>query len=170
MKLKVYVITLSVVFPVTHPRAGESTLFRQRFKRARICAKCRSTKNTALCMCVRECISLYSKKHTMRANYVLWEARFKEIEAGRACLSIRQWTGKPYASKQVEIARLTKEDGIGLQFCRIYKNTAIIDGHPIDKEVVAWNDGLSLEDWEAWFKNYDKTKSLAVIHFTDYRY
>ena len=35
---------------------------------------------------------------------------------------------------------------------------------------LAANDGLSVSDWLAWFKCYDKTKPLAIIHFTDFRY
>ncbi len=35
---------------------------------------------------------------------------------------------------------------------------------------LARNDGLSLEDWEAWFKDYDLSKPMAIIHFTPFRY
>ena len=45
-----------------------------------------------------------------------------------------------------------------------------VDKRNIDKLLVAQNDGLSLEDWLSWFKNYDHTKPLAIIHFTNFRY
>ena len=32
------------------------------------------------------------------------------------------------------------------------------------------NDGLSFEDWEDWFRGYDLSKPLAIIHFTKFRY
>jgi hypothetical protein len=35
---------------------------------------------------------------------------------------------------------------------------------------LANSDGLSLRDFEAWFKGYDTSKSLAIIHFTNFRY
>ena len=97
-KYKKYVITLSQVFPVTHIRKGEPTGFKDKFLAA-----------------IGKAEGDWLKLHTIRANYALWLERFDEIEAGKACLCIRQWTGKPYCSKQVEIAVLTKEDGIGSQ-------------------------------------------------------
>ena len=37
-------------------------------------------------------------------------------------------------------------------------------------ENIAYNDGLSFEDWKEWFKKYDISKKLAIIHFTKFRY
>ena len=159
--MKTYVITLSQVFPSTHARAGEPTFFRDKLHAA-------ITGNE----------EYWRKVHTIRANYELWKKRFEKIEKGEACLSVRYWTGKPYCSKQVEIARLTKEDGIGLQslVCNGYAwfyDTE--DGTKFFTEVkglenIAYNDGLSFEDWKEWFKNYDVSKKLAIIHFTKFRY
>ena len=84
-------------------------------------------------------------------------------------LSIRQWTGKPYASKQEEIARLTSEYGVGIQRLYIYN----IDGvyrYCVDPCELARKDGLSFVDWRDWFKDYDITQPLAIIHFTKFRY
>ena len=149
--MKKYVITLSQVFPVTHRRAGEPTGFRENFRK--------------------------TKLHTIRANYPLWEARFKEIAEGKACLCVRQWSGKPYCSKQVELACLTREDGIGLQKLEFKQKSLLgdyklqtIDGKAWSREIIASNDGLSLEDWKIWFLDYDKTKPMAVIQFTSFRY
>ena len=30
------------------------------------------------------------------------------------------------------------------------------------------NDGLDFDDWKEWFKGYDLSKPLAIIHFTKY--
>jgi hypothetical protein len=147
------------VFPVTHIRKGEPTGFKDAFLQGQ---------NDVF----------DGKHHTIRANYDLWKKRFEEIDAGKACLCIRQWSGKPYNSKQVEIAVLTKEDGIGIQkLCfnedRDGKKSLIlftIDGKPNNRLFLAKNDGLSLEDWEEWFKGYDLSKPLAIIHFTSFRY
>ena len=170
-KWKVYVITLSRVFPVSHPKAGLKTYFKTKLE------------NTHVVPFDPNGDSVPDgqpqlKRHTIRANYELWRKRFEQIERGEACLSIRQWTGKPYASKQIEIARLTKDDGIGLQRLRftpdrdgqfVWWNFSI-DGHFSNEEFLANNDGLTLRDWCAWFKDYDLSKPLAIIQFTKFRY
>lgn len=117
------------------------------------------------------------KLHTIRANYPLWAKRFEQINRGEACLSIRLWTGKPYASKQVEIARLTKEDGIGIQKLTFDNNDIeafnlpeINDDHTWQLEDIAENDGLDIFSWLDWFKDYDLSQPMAIIHFTKFRY
>lgn len=155
--MKTFYLTLSRVFPDTHPRAGEYTMFKE---------KLLSALKTGPCI---------HKIHTIRANYEFWAKRFEKIMTGEAVLSVREWIGKPYAkgSSQHEIARLTREDGIGIQMlelesldvCRIKDATSIVT-----PQTLALNDGLHLEDWKAWFKDYDLTKPMAVIHFTRYRY
>ena len=164
-KYKKYVITLSQVFPVTHIRKGEPTGFKDKFLAA-----------------IGKEDGDWLKLHTIRANYELWKKRFEEIEAGKACLCIRQWSGKPYCSKQVEIVRLTREDGIGIQELKIDKFpvedcTALygfVNGHTQNHneffETLAHNDGLAFADWYEWFKGYDLSKPLAIIHFTKFRY
>lgn len=160
--MKTYVITLSKVFPTTHPKAGAPTGFEHKLH-----AAINGWSDHA-----------YLKLHTIRANYPLWAKRFEQINRGDACLSIRQWTGKPYASKQVEIARLTKADGIGLQKLEfvpcygIIGATVVIDGADkfMSKIILAANDGLTHDDWLDWFKDYDLSKPMAIIHFTKFRY
>lgn len=151
--MKTYVITLSKVFPSTHAKAGMNTCFEEKLR-------------------------VY-KLHTIRANFDLWYKRFEKIAAGEACLSVRVWTGAPYRSKQKELARLTKDDGIGLQKLQLevadksfgIYHARIDDGCGSASIIeLATNDGLSLEDWKKWFKNYDLSKPLAIIHFTPFRY
>ena len=173
--MKTYVLTLSQRFPATHPRKGEPTFFKHQLINALKMDK--------------EDVPIYGvphrgmpnerlgrKLHTIRANYPLWKKRFEQINRGEACLSIRQWTGKPYASKQVEIARLSKADGIGIQELIYKKENRLsperytIEDCEIDTSMLAENDGLTLADWDAWFEKYDKSKPLAIIHFTKFRY
>ena len=173
-----YVITLSQQFPAKHPRKGEPTGFVDKIQEALNYVKyfgiggMQPTKR--------------AKIHTMRTNWNLWSKRFRKIYEGKACLSLRVWSGKPYASKQVEIARLTKADGIGIQKLHltdeidmsgeygIVESTWELFGIHGDTKVsykhLAYNDGLSYEDWDAWFEKYDKSKPLAIIHFTKFRY
>lgn len=163
--MKTYVITLSKHFLANHNRAGEETHFKEKF----LLGQGLTDYDTP---------SL-AKLHTIRANYPLWEKRIKEVQEGRAVLSVRQWTGKPYHSKQVEIAMLTAENGVGVQKLSFYKDKDgmaslkffDINGKFIDREtLVANNDGLSKEDWREWLRGYDLSKPIAIIHFTNFRY
>ena len=153
MKRNTYPLTLSKAFPAKHPRNGQPTHFRTKFE---------------------EC----SKIHTIRANFPLWKDRFARIFVGDAVLSIRQWSDKPYHSKQELVADLGIRDAIGIEelvFVDGDINKPHIVKHP-DQLVpvtiydLATNDGLSVEDWLDWFKGYDLTKPLAVLHFTEFRY
>lgn len=142
--MKTYVLTLSHTFPKGTLDAGEPTGFKEKL--------------------------LAGKKiHTIRANYEWWLKRINQIQAGEACLSIRQWSGKPYRSKQVEIARLTKKDGVGIEqvtLPHIANRPDIFNQFPgLDT-----NDGLTREQWLYWFAGYDTKEPLAIIHFTPFRY
>lgn len=167
-KIKTYYLTFSQWFPAHHPKAGEPTLFADKLWLATY--RYPGPYNS----------SLLPKLHTIRANYAFWQKRFEKIAAGEAVLSVRHWVGKPYGkgSYQIEIMRLTREDGIGLQLLTFDKdsngmiswNRFNIDGHYCEIQTVANNDGLSLDDWQSWFLNYDLSQPLAVIHFTKFRY
>lgn len=149
--MKTYVLTLSHSFPANHAMHGKPTYFREKFLGTP---------------------GMLRKLHTIRANYSLWAKRFEKIAAGDACLSVREWMDAPYRSKQREIARLTKDDGIGLQCLRFDKSRFLphVNYKSVGIGNLANNDGLSLEDWKEWFKNYDLSKPLAIIHFTKFRY
>lgn len=45
-----------------------------------------------------------------------------------------------------------------------------IDDKRVPIEVVAKNDGLSVEDFISWFFTKDNVFEGVVIHFTDFRY
>ena len=164
--MKIYVLILSKVFPSTHPRKGEPTRFFDKFLAGQALSR-------------GEVWLVDAKLHTIRANYPLWVKRIAEIQRGEAVLSVRQWSGKPYASKQKLIANLTKDDGVGIQKLQLEvadklfgKYHARIDDGCGSASIIelATNDGLSLEDWKEWFKNYELSKPLAIIHFTKFRY
>lgn len=146
--MKTYVITLSKTFLKGHKREGEPTDFAEKLRKQKI--------------------------HTIRGNYLLWSERIGEVMSGAACLSIRQWSGKPYRSKQIELAVLTNKDGVGIQFLNIHPEsdfTCIIDDvGKISSERIANNDGLSLEDWKEWFRRDDLKRTMSIIHFTKFRY
>ena len=145
--MKTYVIILSKEFPATHPLKGEPTCFREAFRK--------------------------NKLHTIRANYPLWKKRIAEVQRGEAVLSVRQWSGRPYMSKQETIATLTADDGVGIQKLTFFSgriiNPTVGKYQPSVKEI-AHNDGLGSTYWLYWFKNYDLSQPLAIIHFTPFRY
>ena len=155
MKEKI-IITISRVFPVTHSRRGEPTNFAERLR-------------------------LGDKKHTILSDDDIWMINAEKVKRGKCCLSICQWSGKTYNSKQVEIART--HNPIGIQPVEIYYHayndtvTAKIDGrefYDADCYTLAKNDGLSVQDFKEWFfgkdPKGDKVFKGVIIHFTDFRY
>jgi hypothetical protein len=147
-----YVIMVAKQFQATHSRKGQQTNF-------------------------KEFILDKTKIHTIRGNYNLWAKRFEKIKAGKAVLSLREWSGKPYRSKQDSIIKLGLSDGIGLQKLTIMD---IHNGHlffnigndylGLSSEELAPNDGLDVLDFQEWFKKAKIGDELAIIHFTNFRY
>lgn len=156
MGKKKIVITLSRVFPTTHSRKGQPTGFKEK-----LASGC--------------------KLHTIRGNFDQWNAIAEKMQRGGYCLSIRQWSGRPYNSPQVEIAHL--DQPIGIQRIELHYHsendtiTACIDGREwIDADCyeIAKNDGLNTTDFKEWFfgrhPKGDKVFHGVIIHFTDFRY
>lgn len=148
--MKTYVITLSKVFLKGHPKAGQPTNFKEKFLAG-------------------------EKIHTIRAG-AYWEKVAAEVAAGRAQISIRQWTGKPYQSKQEIIKVIDREDGVGVQSFEFRPGHPccypILNGRNICPDTlcdVSENDGLSKSDFLAWF-NYPKAFTGNILHFTPFRY
>lgn len=101
------------------------------------------------------------KIHTIRAGEY-WRKVVEEVNAGRAILSVREWSGKPYASKQVEIGKHEKLGWQPLEMC---------SKSPIS-HTMAKNDGLKIFDFINWFGLWGTSKKFkgGIIHFTDFRY
>jgi hypothetical protein len=185
-----YRISVSRSFPATHPRNGEKTYFIPKLEYGiGLIEDCKTSNCVFTGLVCIGCFfnlskeEIFKKIHTLRANYELWQKRFEKINRGEAILELYYWSGKPYNSKTVVICQLGKDDGIGLQKFQvrefvdeindIERAYYAIDDRPkfdLPTSKIAKNDGLSLEDFKAWFKGYDLTKSLAIIHFTKYRY
>lgn len=157
--MKTFVLTLSNAFPKTHIRYGEQTEFDYLLKNGLTLTE------EGLNFCRH-------KIHTVRTNLPLWQKRISEVQKGQAVLSIREWTGKPYRSRQRELARLTASDGVGVQVLNLsdLMRPTLIDGEKVELPVLASHDGLSFSDWYYWFRKVDLTQPLAIIHFTKFRY
>jgi hypothetical protein len=147
MKLKTYVITISRNFPSTHSKKGQPTNFFSKIKEG-------------------------VKKHTIRSNYELWKKRIDEVNEGKALISLREWSGKPYFSKQTVLLEF-KQGEIGVQKLTVdfMMGYFIEDGDSdITTEQLAINDGLTKEEFSEWFKKARCGDELAIIHFTSLRY
>lgn len=151
-RTKTVVLMLSRVFPRKHISAGKETRFKEKLFQG-------------------------SKIHTIRGNYEMWKHNVEKINESRFFLSIRQWTGMPYRSKQVEIKE-TKNVGyerISMSYdpeSGIVK--AVINGKPFeDVRKLAENDGLKWDEFVDWFFGQGTGRTLfqgVIIHFTDFRY
>ena len=158
--MKTHVLTVSRTFPKTHKRAGEETDFVINLFHA-----------------INPVVysdSVDKKIHTIRSNYPLWEKRIKEVQEGKAILSLRYWSGKPYHSKQVEFAQLDKDSGCGVQSIQMTPFGWVVNSSYSDptSNELAKNDGLSLDDFYEWFrgKTTIDMEPMAIIHFTGFRY
>ena len=167
--MKTFVLTVSRTFPKTHKRAGQQTNFIEKI----ICGQ-RTNRisfndsQIGWWYDADQAKIVGTKIHTIRANYDLWAKRVRQINKGKAILSIRYWSGEPYNSKQIEVFKLSK---IGLQKLNDPTNFvwAEIDGKMCNWEDVAKNDGLSFDDFCDWFK-VRQNNPMAIIHFTEWLY
>ena len=166
-------MSISRTFPAKHPRAGEKTYFEGKIRYG---------------IGIDSCVVAvpYSKIHTIRANYMFWKKRIDEVNAGKAVLVLFEWNGKPYGKGTIqrELFRFDKDSGIGVQKLEwISSETAVVNPSnncmfpaiaPFETLVntpeLANNDGLSERDFRDWFKDYDLSEPLAIVHFTKFRY
>lgn len=176
-KIKRYRLGVSTKFPKTHPRAGQSTYFKEQINGS----------------FPYETPDSRRKIHTIRSNYPLWEKRMEEVQAGRAVIELFYWEDKPYRSKQIVFATLDKDSGCGVQELKMVDHgnfTYLKINNPNEKPHIhsdcvdfeqkkscvhliihlSKNDGLSFQDFKDWFKSYDLSEPMAIIHFTKFRY
>lgn len=153
--MKTHVLLISQKFPAKHPRKGELTNFYEKTQ-------------------------IGEKLHTCRANFKWWWPKIAEVSAGMAVLSVRSWSGKPYNSNQVKLFDVTEKSGIGFEMVSIGKlrsyNQRLITvtnfqtrrEQQVDLEEFAYNDGLTVPDFNAWFGPNEAND--IIIHFTEFRY
>ena len=149
-KIDVYVLTLAKKFPAYHPLKGQPTNFKTKYLEG-------------------------SKTHTIRKNFELWEKRIHRINAGKAILSVREWTNRPYYDGQTVIGELEK---VGYQKVSVVCKKKefqhmFIDGISVimfENELpdIVKNDGFERqEDFMNWFpKSFDG----ILMHFTNLKY
>lgn len=136
---------ISRVFPSYHKNKGELTRFEQKIR----------NKN---------------KIHTIRANYEKWKRKIDQIKNGEAVLSIREWQGVPYHSKQNYLFYYNQEDALDVSKLTKDENGYLInDIIRVSEEELAKNDGLTLDEFQEWFKVFP-SEPMAIIHFSGFRY
>lgn len=168
-----YKIMVSTVFPAGHPRKGQRTYFKDKIELA--------LGKFVACDIIEHdkpgIIHLEPKLHTIRNNYPLWVERMKKVHAGKAVIDLCYWKlpGGRFTTgnEAIPFATLDKDSGCGVQELRwLTTCTAQIrDNAQLTNDIqLAKNDGLSVDDFKAWFKGYDLSKSMAIIQFTKFRY
>lgn len=137
------VITFSLVYPKHHPRAGASTDFIAKIWKG-------LPLSDRLSSAYFETRENLSRKEEVAPKYTTVREgnRFKKGDT----FSPRYWRGRPYWTEQVLIANdLTvknvwtiERDGQGNFYVPQAKATTTI-------EMIALNDGLTLDDFKGWF-------------------
>ena len=152
------IITISKTFFPGHPRAGEATEFREK-------------------------VLSGTKIHTCRQNYPYWWRQIERIQATDGILCVKQWIDRPYHQPGQEPIVNIPADVVGVQRLQLWRTKtstsydwiALVHGSPVFLEVLAANDGLTVEDFKAWFapafkKAHAEYLEFAIIHFTRLRY
>ena len=175
-KVKIYVLLLSSRFPAYHPKAGQPTGFEDALRRGIQRMRCREQHE---CIGCGECVGRI-KKHTIRGNAAFWERCAQKVNKGEAIISLRQWSGKPYASSQIEIVQLTslhvQRVTLGLSDSDHRTPFAYADRNGVKKFVsvtrLAENDALEPSDFMSWFQLHRRKEPYhgVILHFTDMRY
>ena len=163
---KIKVLTLSKVFLKEHPRAGQPTYFKESIQL--VLYPYHFTGPSRL-----DSVE-YPKRHTIRATSN-WPDVAEKINKGEMVLSIRQWSGAPYHSRQE--TPITELSHIGIKsitICdRVNEFQCYVGNELTPIETIANNDGLSKEDFIEWFRPYLKGSMRwegVIIHFTNFRY
>lgn len=150
------VITFSRQFPVKHPKAGQPTFFREKIW-AGLADIFRDWKipDEITDWDWHEYYNGAPKYHTIRSGN-----RWKVGDQ----FSPRVWSGKPYRSKQIEIAPPITIEKIWEILIKIEDGedmTVLVDGRRMilqEWASIALNDGLALSDFANWFNAHPKRK------------
>ena len=142
------IITLAKIFNVPDPKAGKRTGFAEMVKAGK-------------------------KIHTCRENYPYWKGKIDTLKENGGQLCVREWTGRPYRSTQVDVVELDsslveverldirrkerprKKESIYIPEVHLEDFEFSIGGKPVGADVmqrVAENDGFTrLEDFLIYF-------------------
>ena len=184
-KIKIYKMPISEFFPRKHKRAGEPTDFMQKIINAldgkepkklhTLRAKCEAWKRKIDEVIEGDAILVvfaWSKKPYRSAQQ-------DKFVFGKNTDEVVNFIHRKYTPDFINNkcrVVLKDEVEIGTQELECFPKDGdswLIKPHfkcMLDNNIIAKNDGLTTEDWQEWFKNYDLSKPLIVIHFTNFRY
>ena len=191
-KIKIYKMPISEFFPRKHKRAGEPTDFMQKIINAldgkepkklhTLRAKCEAWKRKIDEVIEGDAILVvfaWSKKPYRSAQQ-------DKFVFGKNTDEVVNFIHRKYTPDFINNkcrVVLKDEVEIGVQELEFGETYHYFDKRDLDKmgtfgagntyakiKGLAQNDGLSEEDFREWFKNYDLSEPLAVIHFTNFRY
>lgn len=142
---KQVVLMIAKNFLAYHKRAGQSTEFEAKIKDK-------------------------DKVHTIRPNYEKWKEKIEEVKSGKAELVLKQWEGRPYHSTPNKLSIYDDKDDVDVsKLTKTADGFFVNDTVKVEPEILAKNDGLSLQDFEDWFKVFP-TEPMAILHFNSFRY
>ena len=142
---KQVVLMIAKNFLAYHKRAGQATDFEAKIK-----AK--------------------EKLHTIRPNFDKWKEKIEEVKSGKAELVLKQWEGRPYHSTPNKLFIFDEKDDVDVsKLTKTADGFFVNDTIKVEPEILAKNDGLSLQDFEDWFKVFP-TEPMAILHFNSFRY
>lgn len=149
------VITFSRVFPKTHPKAGESTYFVEKIWKGLYDIE--PSSHLPFDWTKYDEAFPVSENYDRKLNIHEHAPKYHTVRAGERwkvgqVFSARVWSGKPYASKQIEFAQIEIKkiwniEVLGLTWLLNDKPLNTLEIHEIGQ-----NDGLSYKDFKDWFK------------------
>lgn len=148
------VITFSTIFPSTHPRKGVKTFFPEQI----LCSLGIGINDVQAFKSYMNYFAMLADKkkvHTIRAGN-----RWKVGD----WFSPRIWTGKPYASKQLQFGPPIQIKKIWNFECNFWNTSSVVfvNGKSITSRQfieLARNDGLNVVEMMQWFQCHPKKKS-----------
>ena len=178
--------SVSRYFPKGHPKEGQPTYFVEKILNSLYFAG-KVTLEEIKNLNIKDFDwkvfeTCFPKLHTCRAALDSWIKIVRKVNSGEYVLELFYWSGKPYHKDengigQVVFATLDKDSGCGVQELNfiaynIERPCIFGNGYAATNHIstLAKNDGLSLDDFKAWFKGYDLSQPMAIIQFTKFRY
>jgi len=168
-KLIRYAIPCSTRFPSTHCRKGEPTYFVEQILNVILYGDDDFLGTDGEILYGHKLYTIRNNKNNV------WTKRMKKVLEGKAVIDLFYWKlpGGRWTkdNEQIVFATLDKDSGCGVQLIRFIDYDVMQIAFPnVDTHVIAKNDGLSIDDFKSWFKRYDLSEVLAIIHFTKFRY
>jgi hypothetical protein len=165
------VITFSRYFPKGHPKAGQPTYFVEKIWKG-LWDKEESGHNPIYPQWMNY-DQAFPVTYDIKENIHNHQPKWHTIRAGNRWkvgdqYSPRVWSGRPYASKQIEFAppiTIEKiwEFGISKDDYFLRDESGVIKSVGFNRLIeIAQNDGLGADDFEAWFAIHPK-KGVATF-------